>query len=73
MFQAESEKVPNPVGGTLRKIVFDRPPNYIITFFVNRYVEKVFQERKLAKLIIPVCSTFQGDLHPPIGGHHPFF
>ena len=34
---------------------------------------KVFQAKKLAKLIIPVCSTFQDDLNPPIKGHHPFF
>ena len=25
----------------------------------------------MAQLVIPVHSTFQNDLHPPIGGHHP--
>ena len=27
-----------------------------------------FERKKLAQLVIPVHSTFQNDLHPPIGG-----
>ena len=30
-----------------------------------------FERKKLAQLVIPVHSTFQNDLHPPIGGPHP--
>ena len=34
-------------------------------------VEKGFWAKKSAQLVIPVCSTFQNDSHPPIEGHHP--
>ena len=30
-----------------------------------------FSEKKLAQLVNSVRSTFQKDLHPPIGGPHP--
>ena len=39
--------------------------------WLDIYVEKRVWAKKSAKLVIPVCSTFQNDLHPPIGGHHP--
>ena len=29
-----------------------------------------FSQKKLAQLVISVRSTFQNDLHPPIGGPH---
>ena len=38
---------------------------------IDIYVGKVFWAKKSAQLVIPVRSTFQNDLHPPIGGHHP--
>ena len=34
-------------------------------------VEKGFWAKELAQLVIPVHSTFQNGLHPPIGGPHP--
>ena len=34
------------------------------------YVEKGFSAKESAQLVIPVHSTFQNDLHPPIGGPH---
>ena len=37
---------------------------------MDRYVGKVFWEKKSAQLVIPTRSTFQNDLHPPIGGPH---
>ena len=39
--------------------------------WLDIYVEKGFWAKKSAQLVIPVRSTFQNDLHPPIGGHHP--
>ena len=39
--------------------------------WLDIYVEKRVWAKKSAKLVIPVRSTFQNDLHPPIGGHHP--
>ena len=38
---------------------------------IDKYVGKVFGAKKSAQLVIPVRNTFQNDLHPPIGGHHP--
>ena len=38
---------------------------------IDHYVGKFFGAKKSAQLVIPVRSTFQNDLHPPIGGHHP--
>ena len=32
---------------------------------------KGFWAKESAQLVIPVRSTFQNDLHPPTGGHHP--
>ena len=37
----------------------------------DRYSTQVIPRKKLAQLVISVCSTFQNDLHPPIGGPHP--
>ena len=28
------------------------------------------KKAKIAQMVIPVCSTSRGDLHPPIGGPH---
>ena len=39
--------------------------------WLDIYVEKRVWAKKSAQLIIPSCSTFHNDLHPPIGGHHP--
>ena len=39
--------------------------------WLDRYVGKGFWAKKSAQLVIPVRSTFQNDLHPPIGGPHP--
>ena len=39
--------------------------------WLDRYVGKGFQRKKLAQLVISVRSTFKNDLHPPIGGPHP--
>ena len=39
--------------------------------WLDIYVEKGFWAKESAQLVIPVRSTFQNDLHPPIGGHHP--
>ena len=39
--------------------------------WLDIYVEKRVWAKKSAKLAIPVRSTFQNDLHPPIGGPHP--
>ena len=38
--------------------------------WLDRYVEMDFWAKKLAKLVIPVRSTFHSDLHLPIGGPH---
>ena len=35
---------------------------------IYRYVGKVFWEKNSTQLAFPVRSTFQNDLHPPIGG-----
>ena len=39
--------------------------------WLDIYVEKGFWAKESAQLVIPVRSTFQNDLHPPIGGPHP--
>ena len=39
--------------------------------WLDIYVEKGFCAKESAQLVIPVRSTFQNDLHPPIGGPHP--
>ena len=39
--------------------------------WLDRYDGKGFWAKKMAQLVIPVRSTFQNDLHPPIGGPHP--
>ena len=39
--------------------------------WLDIYVEKRVWAKKSAKLVIPIRSTFQNDLHPPIGGPHP--
>ena len=36
----------------------------------DRCIEKVFRAKKLAQLVIPVRSTFQSDLHTPLGDPH---
>ena len=38
--------------------------------WLDRCIQKVFLAKKSAWLVIPVRSTFHGDSHPPIGGHH---
>ena len=38
--------------------------------WLDIYVEKGFWAKESAQLVIPVRSTFQNDLHPPIGGPH---
>ena len=56
----------------LRKWQFSDPkceqnwPNKFL--WLDRYVGKGFWAKKSAQLVIPVRSTFQNDLHPPIGG-----
>ena len=39
--------------------------------WLDRYDGKGFWAKKMAQLVIPVRSTFQNDLHPPIRGPHP--